>query len=281
MLPMAMATRREGAIAAHGARSYLLTVLGEFVLPVGGRVWTAVLIDALGALGVEERAARQAIARSADGGLLESERIGRRTVWYLTDSARTLLTEGSHRIYAFHRQPQRWDGRWLLLFASVPEAKRDLRYRLRVRLGWAGFAPVAPGAWLSPWVDREAEARAVLTDLGLLDAARSFAGTLGDIGDRAGLVSQAWDLEGIEEAYEAFIARFTPVRPGDPAAAFVELAGLVHEWRRFPILDPDLPAELLPSGWSGHRAATLFHRLHEEWRSPAWTWWSERMAAAE
>jgi phenylacetic acid degradation operon negative regulatory protein len=277
---MAMATRREGAIAAHGARGYLLTVLGEFVLPVGGRVWTAVLIDALGALGVEERAARQAIARSADSGLLESERIGRRTVWHLTESARTLLTEGSHRIYAFHRQPHHWDGRWLLLFSSVPEAKRDLRYRLRVRLGWAGFAPVAPGVWLSPWVDREAEASAVLTDLGLLDTARSFSGTLGDIGDRSGLVTQAWDLEGIEEAYEAFIARFTPVQPDGPAAAFVELTRLVHEWRRFPILDPDLPAELLPSGWSGHRAATLFHRLHEEWRSPAWTWWSERMAAA-
>ena len=41
---------------------------------------------------------------------------------------------------------------------------------------------------------------------------------------------------------------------------------LVHEWRRFPFLDPDLPGELLPRDWSGYRAAELFHHLHEQWR---------------
>src|SRR5919108_3802231 len=201
-------TRRDHAIGTQSARGYLLTVLGEFVLPVGGRVWTAALIDALGALGVEERAARQAIARSGDRGLLESERIGRRTMWHLTEAARTLLTEGSERIYSLHRRPRKWDGRWLLLFVSVPETQRELRHRLRTQLGWAGFAPVAPGAWLSPWVDREPEAGAVLGGLGLRDSARSFAGGLGGIGDRSDLVAQAWDLEDIEAAYKAFIARF-------------------------------------------------------------------------
>jgi phenylacetic acid degradation operon negative regulatory protein len=274
-------TRRAQAIGSHSARGYLLTVLGEFVLPVGGRVWTAALIDALGALGVDERAARQAIARSGERGLLEAERIGRRTLWHLTDMAGTLLTEGTRRIYSFHREPRRWDGRWLLIFTSVPESQRDLRHRLRVRLGWAGFASLGAGAWLSPWVDREPEAREVLSGLGLLETARSFTGSLGGIGDRADLVAQAWALDDIEAAYEAFLERFGAVRAAPSSHAFVELTRLVHEWRGFPFLDPDLPAELLPKGWSGHRAATLFHRLHEQWRSPAWAWWSERMAAAE
>jgi phenylacetic acid degradation operon negative regulatory protein len=244
-------------------------------------VWTATLIDALGALGVEERAARQAIARSGDRGLLESERIGRRTLWHLTEAARTLLTEGSERIYFLHRRPRRWDGRWLLLFVSVPETQRELRHRLRTQLGWAGFAPVGPGAWLSPWVDREPEAGEALAGLGLLETARSFAGALGGIGDRADLVAQAWDLDDIEAAYKAFIARFTSARADAPQEAFVALTQLVHEWRRFPFLDPDLPVELLPPDWVGHRAAALFQRLHEGWRSPAWAWWGERTAAAE
>jgi len=273
-------TRRAQAIGSQSARGYLLTVLGEFVLPVGGRVWTAALIEALGALGVDERAARQAIARSGERGLLEPERIGRRTLWRLTDTAGTLLTEGTRRIYSFHREPRRWDGRWLLLFTSVPESQRDLRHRLRVRLGWAGFASLGAGAWLSPWVDREAEAREVLSGLGLLETARSFTGSLGGIGDRDDLVAQAWDLDDIDAAYESFLAHFAGMRAAS-SQAFVELTRLVHEWRRFPFLDPDLPAELLPRGWSGHRAANLFHRLHEQWRSPAWAWWSERMAAAE
>jgi len=76
--------RRSQALGVPSTRGYLLTVLGEFVLPVGGRVWTAALLDALGALGVEERTARQAVWRSAERGLLESERIGRRTHRFLT-----------------------------------------------------------------------------------------------------------------------------------------------------------------------------------------------------
>ena len=47
------------------ARSLLLTVLGEFVHARGGRVWTGTLVDALGALGVEQKSARQALARAA------------------------------------------------------------------------------------------------------------------------------------------------------------------------------------------------------------------------
>lgn len=273
-------SRRDHALGTQSARGYLLTVLGEFVLPAGGRVWTAALIDALGALGVDERAARQAIARSGDRGLLESERIGRRTMWHLTEAARILLTEGSRRIYSLHRQPRRWDGRWLLLFISVPEAQRELRHRLRTQLGWAGFASMGPGSWVSPWVDREPEAREALAALGLLEAARSFAGALGGIGDQADLVTQAWDLDDIDGAYEAFVDRFATVGADTAPEAFVALTQLVHEWRRFPFLDPDLPAELLPPGWSGHRAATLFHRLHDEWRSPAWAWWSDRIAEA-
>jgi phenylacetic acid degradation operon negative regulatory protein len=140
---------------------------------------------------------------------------------------------------------------------------------------------VGPGAWLSPWVDREPEAREVLAGLGLLDTARSFAGALGGIGDRADLVAQAWDLDDIEAAYKEFIARFGSAPAGTGADAFVALTQLVHEWRRFPFLDPDLPVELLPLDWVGHRAAALFHRLHEEWRSPGWEWWEERAAAAE
>ena len=32
----------------------------------------------------------------------------------------------------------------------------------------------------------------------------------------------------------------------------------MHAWRRFPFLDPKLPAELLPAEWAGARAAALF-----------------------
>ena len=40
---------------------------------------------------------------------------------------------------------------------------------------------------------------------------------------------------------------------------------LVHEWRKFPFIDPDLPAELL--GWGPRRrnADALFRDRHDRW----------------
>jgi phenylacetic acid degradation operon negative regulatory protein len=49
----------------------------------------------------------------------------------------------------------------------------------------------------------------------------------------------------------------------------------VHEWRRFPFLDPLLPHALLPANWSGAKAAELFHRKHGEWGPAASQHWDE------
>ena len=86
------------------ARSLLLTVLGEFVHPNGSPVWTATLVDALQVLGVEEKAARQALTRTAAEGMLSSERHGRRVLWSLTPQGHALLEEGTRRIYGFMRE---------------------------------------------------------------------------------------------------------------------------------------------------------------------------------
>jgi len=50
---------------------------GELVLPTGGEAWTSAFIDVLGRLGVEEKAARQALMRTATDNWLSSERVGR------------------------------------------------------------------------------------------------------------------------------------------------------------------------------------------------------------
>src|SRR5205085_4713293 len=143
-----------------------------------------------------------------------------------------------------HRQ-RSWDGRWVLVLASVPEAQRDLRYRLRVGLEWAGFATLAPGTWTCPWVDRQAEAERVLRELGLEKTATSFVGSLGSLGDPMTVAATAWDLPALQAEYERFLAAHTPVGPAvRDDAAFRVLTRLVHEWRRLPFIDPDLPSEL-------------------------------------
>jgi phenylacetic acid degradation operon negative regulatory protein len=263
----------DGSTTRRSARALLLTILGEFVLPDGAAAWTGTLVGALGACDVEEKAARQALARAGADGWLRSERHGRRAQWHLTDAAVRLLTEGTERIYSFGANRTDWDGRWLLVLASVPESRRDVRYRMRTRLAWAGFGALASGAWISPDTGREKEAADVLAELGVDDAV-SFVGRAGEIGAVEEMVHEAWDLHAVATAYAGFLSGAAAARPRTPGTAFAALVRLVHEWRRFPFVDPALPPGLLPRAWPGAKAAAAFHDRHARWSPDAWTFYS-------
>ena len=62
---------------------------------------------------------------------------------------------------------------------------------------------------------------------------------------------------------------FARVRPTSPEACFRMQTLLVHAWRKFPFLDPDLPSELLPGGWPRRRAHELFLERHARWQPAA------------
>lgn len=274
----AVSRRRE--LGATSARSLLLTVLGEFVLQRGEAVWTQVLIDVLGELGVEHKSARQALARTAAEGLLVSDRAGRRVRWSLTSQGRRLLSDGAARIYSFGSSSRPWDGRWLVLLVSVPESRRQLRHRLRTRLAWAGMGSPAPGVWVSPDPSKQDEVADVVADLGLTGVSSSFVGPFGAIGEECAVVDQAWDLAEVERAYEEFLDTFGDAFPSSPSEIMALQIHLVHAWRRFPFLDPQLPGELLPATWAGARAAELFDRLHTRWDRPAQQHWQLLVATA-
>jgi phenylacetic acid degradation operon negative regulatory protein len=255
------------------ARHLLLTVLGEFVHPRRGEVWTGTLVEALGALGVEEKSARQALFRAAGEGLMSSTRHGRRVRWQLDAAGEQLLREGTERIYGFMRHPHPWDGRWLVLTVSVPESQRQLRHRLRTRLTWLGLGSPSPGLWVVPDVSKEAEVSAVIDELGLHDRAFAWAASALSVGDPGKLINTAWDLNDVEKRYLAFIDRFGDAQPADAEDAFVNQVRLVQAWRRFPFLDPDLPSELLDHDWPGPRAAATFHDRHDRWHRKAQEQW--------
>jgi phenylacetic acid degradation operon negative regulatory protein len=267
-------TRRQ-ELGAASARSLLLTVLGEFVLPSGRAVWTSTLLDLLADLDVAEKAARQAIMRTADSGWIEARRIGRETRWSLTQAGTDLLREGTDRIYHFAAEERRWDGRWLVLTVGVPENNRALRQRLRTQLGWAGLGSPTPGVWVTTQADREDRARKVLEDLDLLTGSWSFVAAAGQIGDERSLARAAWDLDEVERRYEDFLELVSRRRPRSDRQALVAQIRLVQEWRRFPLLDPGLPRELLPPRWTGSRAAEVFRERHASWATRAQQAWAD------
>jgi phenylacetic acid degradation operon negative regulatory protein len=248
----------------------LLTMLGEYVLPASGGAWQETLISALGTLGYKTHAARQALARSVGAGWLATERHGRRSRVHLTPETADMLRSGAERIYSFGK-PWAWDGRWLLVVLRVPEERREVRHQVRTRLAWAGFGSLGGGLWITPHVERERE----LHDLAGDDSAAelvSFRAELGSLGEPARVVSEAWDLEAVAAAYRDFITGFSRMRPKGAEAVFRAQTLLVHEWRKFPFLDPDLPDGMLPPRWPRGRAHDLFHERHAEWEAEARAW---------
>lgn len=257
-----------------------MTILGEFVRPAGQAVWTSTLVRALGLVAVEEKSARQALARDAAERWLTSEREGRRVRWHVTPMGRRLLTEGAERIYSLGRPRTEWDRHWLVVITSVPESQRDNRHRLRKQMTWAGLGSPSAGVWVTPNSARQPEVKLILADLGLADDTLSFVATFGDIGRELNLVTQAWNLDDVAAEYERFIDAFTGLVAHSDEEAFVHQVRLVDSWRRFPFLDPQLPAELLPAQWSGTRAAALFAAKHDEWHGDAQRYWARLTAEA-
>jgi phenylacetic acid degradation operon negative regulatory protein len=258
---------RRRSVGAPAARSTLLTILGEYLLHMDDGAWQETLVNALNATGYKTHAARQAVARSVAAGWLRTERRGRPSRAYLTDETVGMLREGAERIFSFGR-PAPWSGQWLLIVLRVPEEQREVRHRVRTQLAWAGFGSLGNGLWITPHVERERELASLARQT---DAAEivSFRAELGAIGEPARLMNDAWDLKAVAKDYRAFITRFSRLRPTAPEASFRAQTQLVHEWRKFPYLDPDLPEQMLPANWPRSAALKVFEKQHAAWNDAA------------
>ncbi|ODU02813.1 MAG: hypothetical protein ABS81_16390 [Pseudonocardia sp. SCN 72-86] len=265
-----------GRVSAGSARSLLLTIFGEFVLPSGQAAWTSTLLHAMLGVGTAENSARQAIARSAAAGWIEGRKEGRQVRWRLTPTGRRLIEDGSRRVTALSASRPAWDGRWRVLVITVPNSHRDSRRRLYRGLSWVGFGNPTAGTWVTPNAEAVAPAADVVDGLGLAPWCLSFAGEGLGIGltDRD-IVDQSWDLDAIATNYAESLARFpgAPVTSGDDAL-FTQIA-VVNELQRFPFMDPRLPLDLLPDQWLGRTAPAHFQEMRREWHDAAHDRWRE------
>jgi phenylacetic acid degradation operon negative regulatory protein len=266
-------------------RALIVTVYGLYARQAGGWLSIAALIRLLAELGVDEPAVRSAISRLKQRGLLEPRRAGGAAGYGLSEHGRAILADGDRRIFQRPRASAA-DG-WLLAVFSVPEQQRARRHALRSRLAWLGFGSVAAGVWIAP-AQLAAETREVLAGDGLAGYVSLFTADYLAFGDIRREVSRWWDLDRLEQLYQAFIDSAAPVlarcqgrdgqagagqpgdgQPGDAGQAFADYVRVLTAWRRLPFLDPGLPSELLPADWHGARAAQLFARLRSVLDGPA------------
>ena len=258
------------------ARSLVFDLFGDYLRYRGGEVRLRALVSLMGCFDVPEATVRVVVTRLRKEGWLESRRDGRETVYSLSDGAWALLDEGRARIFSRAAGP--WDGQWHMVIYSVPESERALREQLRKKLAWLGFGSLSSSVWLSPH-DRIDEVRRAFADLSTeassparIDTFRSR--SAGVASDRD-IATRAWDLPALDRDYRDLLDTYGPRLPDYRRgalvgpAALVERMHLIHDYRRFPFRDPDLPPELLPDGWCGRRAHEVFLEAHGLLRSPA------------
>jgi phenylacetic acid degradation operon negative regulatory protein len=264
------------------AKSLVVTVFGDSILPHGGTVWVGSLIRLLGRFGVNERGVRTAVQRLTVEGWLHSRSVGRRSDYAPTPASRARFEEAERRIHA--AAAPRWDGTWCLVLLGQGGISASERDAARRELRWHGFGEISPTLLLHPAAD-PASLRRALDDLALSERAIVLEGATGaapaaeqPAGRRAlrELVQSAWRLDDLAFEYRDFLDRFGCLegmldgRPlPDPETCFGLRTLVIHEYRRVLLRDPQLPEELLPVSWEGSAARALRARLYRRLEAPA------------
>jgi phenylacetic acid degradation operon negative regulatory protein len=264
--------------ASHGEalhpQDLVITLLGTYVRPFGRTVWSGGLVMLLREFSFSDGAARAALTRLVRRDLIARVRSGRLVHYRLTPRCERLLIEGDGRIFALGRLPAD-AGPWTVLWHQIPEHRRLERTRLGRRLRFLGFGSVQDSLWLSPH-DHSAEVVDLVGELGVAEHATVF---LSRVGDGAGdglpaLVARAWDLSGLQERYDAFCSEFehyvaTAAPEISDREAFVVRTRLMHLFRGFAQLDPELPEDLAPLAGPRTRAAEIFEALYTGLAAPS------------
>ena len=251
------------------SKQMIFTLYGDYVRHVGGSIWVGSLVRLLARFGMSDQSVRSTILRMTRRGWLQPERVNTKSFYSLTPKGACLLDQGAARIFHVDSVRAPWDGKWRLVAYSVPESQREKRERLRRELGYLGFGPLTSALWISPH-DLRAQVKRLADLLDLNGHLEFYTATHDGFSDEHTLVARIWDLPRINSQYAAFIdkyqseyadcrARFSTLDPGE---CFVRRFMIIHEYRRFPFSDPNLPPELLPNDWHGHAAAKLFQDYH-------------------
>ncbi|WP_169747885.1 PaaX family transcriptional regulator [Pseudonocardia acaciae] len=262
-------------------RSLVFDVFGEYVRADGGYLTLGALSRLLGPFDVPPDSLRVLMSRLRREGLFDTVRSGRHSFYVPSERGWRVLDEGYVRIMGRPLAP--WSGEWYVVIYSVPETERTARVRIRKRLAWLGFAPLAAATWVSPR-DRLDEATAMLEGEPCVRYDRLVARSVGPEEDRE-RANRAWDLAGLADRYREYLARWEPevervrATPPDPEAAFVRRIQVIHEYRKFLFEDPDLPMPLLPPDWPGSRAHEVMLENFEVLREPAMRHYREVTAA--
>ncbi len=247
----------------------IITLFGLYARGEDNWLSVASVVQLMADLGVDGQAVRSSISRLKRRGVVLSDRRDGAAGYALAEPTLETLAEGDARI--FERRRARTEDGWLVVVFSVPESEREKRHALRSSLTQLGFGTTAPGVWVAPG-NLATETRRTLERRGLSEYVDIFSGHHFAFGDLRSKVRAWWDLDELADLYADFLRRHRSVLDAGvrtPEQAFQTYVPMLTQWRRLPYSDPGLPLSLLPPGWNGVTAETLFEQLNTTLSAPA------------
>ncbi len=244
-------------------QSLFFTLYGDYIWNYDKTIFLPSLITLMSQFGLTQQAIRAGLFRLGQAGLVKSERIGKFSRYSLSPLGIRHLEDGMRRVYEPVGHP--WDGLWRLFVYTIAESRRERRDQVRRELQWHGMAPLARSTWISP-NPVEGALRDMTVEFLSEDSAEIFISRWD--GDESDLVRRLWNLARVGDAYSQFIDEWLGYAQEEVlsnAQAFIRRIGLVHAYRKFLNIDPNLPRDLLPHEWIGARARELFVTLHQRW----------------
>jgi phenylacetic acid degradation operon negative regulatory protein len=260
-------------------RALILDIFGDYLRYVDSEAKAGDLVVLLGTLGVEPAATRMTLSRLKQEGWFTTRRVGRETIYRLSDHLLEILDEGRSRIFAEYEDE--WDGWWTQVVFQTPESDRAMREQVKKKLAWLGFGLLTSSTWLSPR-DVRTEAIRLRSEFptATVDVLTSRTDDLE--ADRS-MVARCWDLSLLDSDYRSFIDDHRHLLDTaaslEGAAALAVRTEIVSTYRHFPFRDPSLPIALRPDGWPGAVAHDLFLTVHRALAAAAVGYVSEVVGA--
>jgi phenylacetic acid degradation operon negative regulatory protein len=243
--------------------SIIITLFGDAIVPRGGSVALATLLEFFETLAVDATVVRTAMSRLTADGWFERSKTGRNSFYRLVQKGRLTFDIATRHIY--DPPPSDWTGRFELLLIGNAEDRDASREALKN----AGFGSPVPGVWVAPSgapIPEEAS-RAIRLEVSAED----------DSGRR--LLAESWPLDRTADAYLKFMKTFAPLRSSierrekiSDADAFTARILLIHHYRRVVLRDPLLPMALLPADWPGRAARALCGQIYRALLSLSEQW---------
>jgi len=228
----------EWAAQPHiSARSVLVTIIGDTLIPVASSVWMSQMLALTEVFGFSDRLVRTSMTRLVNEGWLTNERVGRQSRYHLTELALRESSQADGRIYGLDHVD--WTGEWTLLFLADLDA--DSRQLIVDHLRWNGFVRIGREVLASPNVtstEAQALCEVIVPEFSPAVATASFLDIENQISE--GFFAADSDGAEIALAHKNFVERHSTIAtPTTSMEAYALRTMLVHDLRRIRLRWPD------------------------------------------